>query len=489
MALALPALLCVASGFALVSMWWSRRGEIVSDLILRASLAIGYGLGVFSVVFVLARALGVSNIVIPDLVVVAASILAFLVLRNRGRASTVAAPRAEVLELPKWLDRIIVAAFGVSLCAAIYSAFMRTLAHPHGEGWDAFSIWNLHARFLFLSGTRWRDGFSTIIPWSHPDYPLLLPAAIAHFWSYLGHDDASIPDAIGFLFTFSTVGLLFSALWTLRGRTTAMLGGLALLTTPFFIELGTSQYADVPLAFFILATITLLCLHDDPTGRGDDSRSRGLIVLAGLGAGFAAWTKNEGLLFLCAILVARFVMLVRPQSRGDRAVAFAILLAAIAPMFFLIAWFKHSIAPPGDLFSDISTAMRKALDPTRYGAILKWYGKEFLRFGHWLLIPGTILLAGLSAAPGFRRSQVSQSCVRSSAFALVLTLAGYFAVYLITPYDLYWHLRFSLGRLFMQLWPSTVFLFFLAFRKAEDNAARDRQHREIGSLTPESVSK
>jgi len=50
---------------------------------------------------------------------------------------------------------------------------------------------------------------------------------------------------------------------------------------------------------------------------------------------------------------------------------------------------------------------------------------------------------------------------RASRIALTLTLAGYFLIYLITPYDLYWHLRFSLNRLFLQLWPAVIFLFFL----------------------------
>ena len=49
----------------------------------------------------------------------------------------------------------------------------------------------------------------------------------------------------------------------------------------------------------------------------------------------------------------------------------------------------------------------------------------------------------------------------ASVIALALTLAGYFAIYLITPRDLYWHLRFSLNRLFLQAWPSVIFLFFL----------------------------
>jgi hypothetical protein len=40
----------------------------------------------------------------------------------------------------------------------------------------------------------------------------------------------------------------------------------------------------------------------------------------------------------------------------------------------------------------------------------------------------------------------------------VLMLAGYFAVYVITPNDLSWHLATSLDRLFVQIWPLSVFV-------------------------------
>jgi hypothetical protein len=485
MALALPALLCLASGLALVSAGWSWRGSFASDLTLRASLAIGYGLGICSVVFFLARAFGVSNFVVVDVATLSLLLAVFFLLRNHAtRPGTFRKP-AEALDLPRWLQRVLAVAFIVSLCAALYAAVMRTLGHPHGDGWDAFSIWNLHARFLYRGGAHWRDGFSTLIPWSHPDYPLLLPGAIAHFWSYLGSDEPAVPGVIGLLFTFSTVGLLVSALSVLRGRASAMLGGLALLTTPFFIELGSSQYADVPLSFFFLATVTLLCLHDQ-SGDATASGQPGLLVLAGLGAGFAAWTKNEGLLFLCAIVAARVLVFFRPERSGDadprgpaqrlsnRSIAVAILLVAVTPAFVLIAWFKHSIAPPGDLFSDPATAFHKLIDPTRFLAILKWYGKGFLRFGHWLLLPGTLLLPGLYFATGVEPTRNSGPGFRSSRLALVLTLSGYFAIYLITPYDIYWHLRFSLTRLFLHLWPSTIFLFFLTFQRDVGSVADSR---------------
>jgi hypothetical protein len=486
MALALPALLCFVCGFAVVSMGWARCGNHAPELIFRASVSVGFGFGIFSVTFFLSRAFDLAIPLAVDLVVASVLLVGVFLLRNRGaNVGTLPSP-TEILDLSRPLKSVLTAAFGVSLCAALYSAVLRTFAFPHGSGWDAFSIWNLHARFLFLTASHWRSGFSALIPWSHPDYPLLLPAAVAHFWSYLGRDDTSVPAAIGFLFTFSTVALLFSALSILRGRSAAMLGGLALLTTPFFIELGTSQYADIPLSFFILAAIALLCLHDDHAGKAA-YRSLGLLVLAGLAAGFAAWTKNEGLLFLCATLAARFLGLVCAEGRRDRVNGFAILLAASAPTVLLIAWFKHSIAPPSDLFSDRSTSLHKLLDLTRYWAILRWYGKGLLRFGDWLLIPGTLLLTMLYFARG-GRSRVLPPGVRSSVLALILTLAGYFVIYVITPYDIYWHLRFSLTRLFMQLWPSAILLFFLAYPCHGDSPALI-QSTENPHLSPKNVSK
>jgi len=417
---------------------------------------------VFSVVFFLFRAFGGAHLIATD-VGVLALLLTLLWIRIRRESPDPAQVSPDVSpHWPKWFRRVVSGAFGLALAAAAHSAIRQTLWHPHGNGWDAFAIWNLHARFLY--GPHWRDGFSPLLPWSHPDYPLLVPAAIAHFWSYLGNEDPRVPALIGLAFTFATVGILFSALDALRGRAHAMLAAIALLATPAFIEQGTWQYADIPLSFFLLTTIALLCLHED---RGQAARGgfSGWLALAGLAAGFAAWTKNEGVLFLAAIILARQVTVIGDARKGNGKIPFArhsgLLLAGALPLLVVIIYFKHWIAPPGDLFSDASSIVRRIVQPSRYWAVLRWYVKELVRFGEWLAIPGTLLLAGLLTAAG-REKRVRNRGERASLLALSLTLAGYFTIYLITPYDIYWHLRFSLGRLFLQLWPSALFLAFLA---------------------------
>jgi hypothetical protein len=475
MRLALAVILCLFSGSAVVSSCWTRMRPALADFVLRVCLALGFGVGIFSVVFFLCRVFGVSEVFFVDLAVLSA-LGVVLALRLPKLFAKVAVVHKSQTNWPEWLVRVLTATFDVTVCAALYAAFIRMESFPQGDGWDAFAIWNLHARFLFLGGAHWRDGFAVLLPGSHPDYPLLLPAAVAHFWSYLGWDDPRVAGVLGLVFTFATVGVMFRALWLLRGKVAATLGAITLLATPFFIEQGTSQYADVPLAFFYLATIVLLCL-------GSES-GYGFFVLSGLAAGFAAWTKNEGLLFLCAVIVARVVIVFRSRKQDARGsegsgvragwMPLAALLAGIFPVLCVIVYFKHWIAPPSEMFADPKILLHKVIDLRRSWAIVQWYGKGFLRFGHWLLIPGTVLLAGFYFVAGKDERLVRQAGFRTSVLALGLTLLGYFAVYLITPYDLYWHLRFSLTRLFLQVWPSAVFLFFLVAGSVGEEAVELR---------------
>ena len=83
--------------------------------------------------------------------------------------------------------------------------------------------------------------------------------------------------ARGASFTFTAVGLLATGVCRLRSHSQGLLAGMVLLGTKAFVTLGAAQYADVPLAFFILATVLLLGLDD-----ASEHSSRGLLLLAGL---------------------------------------------------------------------------------------------------------------------------------------------------------------------------------------------------------------
>jgi hypothetical protein len=452
---------CVVTGFAIVCL--VLPPGLASDFLVRLSLSTGYGLGVFSCIFFIWLVLG-----LPRWALIAADVagLSFLLVRFRRslHSQQIASGLPNPAQRPRfgWVTQLPAGGFTILLLAWLYGAGRLLAANPDGLGSDAYAIWNLRSRFLFLGGDHWRDGFSPAIAWSHTDYPLLIPASIAHVWKYLGNDSVAVPSAIAFLFTFSTVGLLVSALVGLRGRTQALLGGSALLGSTYFLACGLSQSADVPLSFFFLAGFVLLCLQETVT-----EQSAGFLALAGLATGFAAWTKNEGLLFFASMVVAQAMAGLRIRSSGylRKLVPF---LAGAAPILLMTAYFKTRVASPGDLYSPPFAILQRFADPTRYRLILSALIRELLLSGHWLFIPAPVLAAAYAFLLRKRAGALQSPAILSCAFTLALMIGGYFTVYLITPHDLEWHLKYSLSRLMVQLWPSVVFLFFMVVRNPEE---------------------
>jgi hypothetical protein len=230
-----------------------------------------------------------TGYVVTEIALFAALTAICLLVRRRFDGAPTPATPAPANRL---LRRALMGCLALLVVSSLVAFVVRWSAEPHGH-WDAFSIWNLRARFLYRGGTHWQDGSSPALDWSHPDYPLLIPASVARAWTFLGHESTLAPALIGLLFTLATAGLLGAVIAALRSPAQGVLAALVLLGARVFLMIGFWQIADVPLAFFMLATVGLLCLHDRTSTAG-----KGGLILAGMMAGFAAWTKNEGLLFL-----------------------------------------------------------------------------------------------------------------------------------------------------------------------------------------------
>lgn len=366
------------------------------------------------------------------------------------------------------------ASFYALLTSSLLAFAFMSMARPHG-GWDAWAVWNLRARFIFLGGERWMDGFSGGLPWSHPDYPLLLPALVARAWIYAGQNTVIAPVLIAMVFTFATLGLVVSSLGILRDQTQGLIAGIVLMGTPFYLEHGASQYADIPLGFFFLSTLVLFCLAERLP-----ASSNSWMILTGLMIGFSAWTKNEGLLFLTAIIASRLAIMAPAKERKvflRQAFSFTI---GLAPILVMIIYFKTQLAPPNDLFSlqGLQAALGRLTDGSRYLQVGKGLAEEIVYFGNWVFsLP--FLLAFYLVVVGIKLEEKDKPGMALASLLIILCflLAGYFFVYLTSPYDLDWHLSTSLRRLFLQLWPSLLFIFFLIARTPEQAALGNSDRR------------
>ncbi len=327
---------------------------------------------------------------------------------------------------------------------------------PHGD-WDATAIWNSHSRYLYRDGPAWQSDIRNTF---HSDYPLLVPALVARLWRYIGND---VPDAggvSGAMFVLAAVAVLAGVLAELRASSAGVVMALVLLGTPFYIHYGVAQSADVPLSLYILCTAALICLY-----RMRSSESRGLLVLAGFTAGCAGWVKNEGLLFLVVVgLVLLLPVLWEPSVTLRRFAAFA--CGGFLPLL-VIVWFKMAVAPPNDIFGyrHYSEIMQKLSDPSRHLTIFQNFSRTFWSFGEWLVHPAVFVLLYV-ALHGIDRKTAHNAGWLQSVLIWGLVVAGYYAVYVITPMDLQWHLDSSLPRLYLHLWPTALLLTGLAVKPA-----------------------
>ena len=80
-----------------------------------------------------------------------------------------------------------------------------------------------------------------------------------------------------------------------------VLAGMVLLGMPLYLSHGVNQVADVPMSFYILTVIVLFCIKDEMK-----DETSGLILICGMAAGFAAWTKNEGFILVFFIPPIRY---------------------------------------------------------------------------------------------------------------------------------------------------------------------------------------
>jgi hypothetical protein len=443
--LAISILLPVALGLSIVAAVWP--GDIPRSRLLLLALSLGVGCCacsalLFAWLIVVGRA--GRGVLVIEIALVA--ILAAVAYRRSVRDS----PRT----VESSASRLVLCGAAIALLLAAALFILKVSRSPYGD-WDAWAGWNLKARMIYLGGDQWRDAFSGGLPNQMQDYPMLLPLSVAQMWLCAGSAAQLGPVILSLAFTASTVLLLGCSVSMLRGRAQGLLAVTALGATPFFVTNGTAQYADVPVAFFFLAALVMLAL----SGR---YQHRGLLVLAGLSAGSAAWTKNEGIAFLICVAIA-MVALRRWRNLGWYAVGAAVPVALVLYLkLFLVK--QPNLILRGQSWHDFAARL---MLPESYPTIAGAFISDFVRMGGWLLGP-TILVVVYAALAGIRRKGERDAGTATILTTLLLVLGSYFLIYLITPIGLRFHLDTSADRLLLHLWPGALFWCFLAIRAPEE---------------------
>ena len=423
-----------------------------------AAVAVCVGLGLSSLTttwfLALGMVIGRAFVVVDTLLWTFLGVFAWWHLRRRPAApdGPVVAIAAESPHRPTTTDWLVRGLFAVIAATAIVSAVVTYMNAPHGQ-WDAWAVWNQKARFLYRGDAGWLALLAN--DWSNPGHPLLVPTIVARLWAYAGAELTIVPAMVGMVFGTAIVAAVVGALDASRPR--AWIAGSVLLAAGTFVQQVASQQADVPFAFFLVSTLVVLRGVTIAGGRRE-GETAGSLLLAGMLAGLAAWTKNEGALVVVAT-GSLVVWLALRQIRPRLAVWWVV---GAVPAVVTVAWFKLLVAPvaPGYLAEAPTFALllERFLGPERHAVVdpLLW---QYARAWGGPLAGGVVLL-GLGAAALFAVMRSGRSA-RVILGVVGVMFAGYYGIYLLTSMEIAWFVMTTFDRLLVQIWPALVLAAFL----------------------------
>jgi hypothetical protein len=430
------------------------------DLRFLVNLSMPLGIGISTFIFIVLNILGFPTFLTFCLEIIAIGYILFKHYKKQQVQTTSINYLIEKFNLnqsviqPILLLTVILYLYSWAMNAGIF--YFESVQNPHGL-WDAWSCWNLISKFISRAPDIWPQLLHQMNAIDfHPDYPLLQRGFIAKCWLLLGNESVWVPIFSAFVFTFCTIGLLASAVGIFNSKTDGLIAGLIMLCTPFFMVMGYSQYADNTVGYFYLATIILLTFARK--GRTTNTR---LLIAAGITAGMAAWSKNEGLLFIVCLFTSQ---LVHVFFKDHRIVLNELkyLLLGILPFLVIIAYQKFIIAPPNQIISAQGEAtFDKLADVSRYKIVFAYFVEQFSTFGKWAINPWWFILAGVLLRGGINVKENNYSFL-SNIILVSMMVIGFFFVEIITPHGLSYYLSTSVHRLFFQLFPTFLFIYFVA---------------------------
>lgn len=319
---------------------------------------------------------------------------------------------------------------------------------------DEASIWAGKAKAIYLAG-GFNDRFGAIarpdIVVLHKDYPVLNPLLQVYAFAHAGRvlDVANRWPIQAFIAALILVAA-GALLHVCRPWLAALF--LVLVVTTFQLALTTGLVeAD---GLVVLGFLT--ALH--AWSRLDAGGGAGWWRLCTVALAFLAWSKNEGFLLALAVLLAIGLTLHKRRRHGapsplrSRDLAWLLLPALVVVLHLVL---NQRFGFQNDIMAEQGSRSflgRVVLQAPRHGDALL---RSFLEHGvrrvaetHLLFPLCLALLVLFPRRLGRHAPVLTLSCA--------LAAAGYTLIYLGTPREIEWHLRWSIQRILWQLQPPVL---------------------------------
>jgi len=315
----------------------------------------------------------------------------------------------------------------------------------HTLGWDGLLVWEIKARYAFLSGG--------VIPaeyyshpgraFSHPEYPLGIP--FTELWLYLWMGEPHQFWVKTIFGVFYAVGAILLALLATRlsgRRWSGLLVAVLLPLVPFITSAPGGVivgYADFPLSIVYLTGLGYLIVA---TAK-DDSKA---LAIYGICLALLPWIKREGLILWIVLVFVGFIASWKTRK------LFRFGMSLLPGLVLIAAWQVYLASVHFVGTSDFSLPALATLSETaaRIGPIGRLLLVEMFAQSDWSIF---WLAAAVSIFYLVCRFRNMQSIVLIGATLIPLVL--YCATYLFSNWSSYTaHVTSSLPRLLMQIVPT-----------------------------------
>lgn len=308
--------------------------------------------------------------------------------------------------------------------------------YPLG-GWDAWSCWNLKAKFIFLGRENWKDVLSPGLWQSNTQYPLLWPLVNVWFCDLEGRFIQTIPMLNSIVIALLTAGILLFGLLELTGMLwPSILATVIVTSLPYGVTLYISQYCDSLLGLFLLSAFVCLLL-------AEKYNLPKLKILSMIFLGLMSFTKSEGLIAagIAALLIFWHE---RSHKRKLKPLIIAFFLTLLPTIIFMAAF-----APKNVAFINGLASTEKPTTWARLNVILIYPWIELISNKwncFWLIVFGGILLA---------EKKLWQSTLGVIGLTLILYLGVVMVYYDVnTFFEISWWLSTTLSRILFALVPT-----------------------------------
>lgn len=313
--------------------------------------------------------------------------------------------------------------------------------------WDALAIWGTKGKAIFSLGN-----IQAVKDYGAQSYyPLNIPIAMAIFYNF---GESFVKSIFPFYFV-AMLAVFYGSLKRCGYGYVGLVGTLMLAVTPFVFFHSTIAYANLPMAFYYMASVIYLYQFFK-------NNNRAFLMLSSVLLGVGCWTRPDGLIWVFPSLAVLAVYALKRRRWLDPIFYLAPILIFVLP-WSVFATYVIEVRSPylTSALESVKQLFTLKINAAHLWEILRYFGGQIFIKETWLVVRGVL---GWGYIWLFFFSVLILYCTRIRKYFYLLSIIGLdilvlFFIYYTSGLDgrLSWFLETGLNRITLHFFPLILY--------------------------------